>query len=169
MGTSGGDGMNAVVLRGVAVAAGLAAIGYGVDGVLTHQQATRPPNTVVWLIGGVLVHDALLVPATMLVGFLLTRLVPPPYRSVAQGALLVNAAVALSSLPLWRGYGGDPGNPTVNPLPYGRNLALVLAVVWAGAAALMVSRAVRARRGIIQSGDAGAARRSADRRRTRSG
>ncbi|WP_261567143.1 hypothetical protein [Frankia gtarii] len=133
-------------LRVVLVAAGLAALGYGVDGLLTMPRATRPSNAAAWLIGGIVVHDVLLVPATMLVGFTLSRLVRAPYRAVVQGALIVSGAVALMSLPLWRGYGGSVDNPSVNPLPYGRNLAIVLGAVWAGAALLMIGRAVRARR-----------------------
>jgi hypothetical protein len=80
-----------------------------------------------------------------LIGLVLARVVPPPYRAVAQGALIVSGSVALASLPLWRGYGGAPGNPSVDPLPYGRNLLIVLAAVWAGAGLIMMVRAVRVR------------------------
>ncbi|WP_116271843.1 hypothetical protein [Pseudofrankia sp. BMG5.36] len=136
----------ALVLRGLLAAAGLAVLGYGIHGLLTMERATHPLQAARWLIGGILIHDLVAVPVTAVVGLLLTRLVRAPYRAVVQGALLVSAAVALASLPLWRGYGGSPDNPTVNPLPYGRNLAIVLGAVWAGAAALIAVRAARARR-----------------------
>ncbi len=136
----------AIVGRGLLAAAGLAAVGYGVDGLVTMARATNPPQAARWLIGGFLVHDLVVFPVTAAAGFLLTRLVRAPYRAVVQGALLVSAAVALACLPLWRGYGGSPDNPTVNPLPYGRNLAIVLGAVWAGAAALIGVRAARMRR-----------------------
>ncbi|OHV33387.1 MULTISPECIES: hypothetical protein [Pseudofrankia] len=136
----------AAVLRGVLVVVGLAVIGYGVHGLLTMTRATHPPQAARWLIGAVLVHDLVAVPVTAIMGLLLTRFVRAPYRAVAQGALLVSATVALASLPLWRGYGGSPDNPTVNPLPYGRNLAIVLGAVWAGAAVVIAVRAMRARR-----------------------
>jgi hypothetical protein len=130
----------------VLAAAGLAAVGYGIDGLVAMQRDTNPTQAARWLIGGILIHDLFAVPVTAAVGLLLTRLVRAPYRAVVQGALLVSAAVALATLPLWRGYGGSPGNPSVNPLPYGRNLAIVLGAVWAGAAAVIVARALRARR-----------------------
>jgi hypothetical protein len=130
----------------VLTAAGLAAVGYGIDGLVAMRRDTNPTQAARWLIGGLLIHDLIAVPVTAAVGLLLTRLVRAPYRAVVQGALLVSAAVALASLPLWRGYGGAPGNPSVNPLPYGRNLAIVLGAVWAGAAAVIVARALRARR-----------------------
>ncbi|CAO5233448.1 hypothetical protein [Frankia sp. AgKG'84/4] len=127
-------------------AAGLAALGYGVDGLLTMTRATHPPQAARWLVGGVLVHDLVAVPVVAVVGLVLTRFVRAPYRAVVQGALLVSATVALSSLPLWRGYGGAADNPSVDPLPYGRNLAIVLGAVWAVAAVLITARALRARR-----------------------
>ena len=143
----GAPAVGVVVLRVLLAAAGLAAIGYGIDGLVARPRATNPPQAASWLIGGILVHDLLVVPVTAVVGFLLTRGVPAPYRAVLQGALLVSAAVVLAFLPLWRGYGGSPGNPSVNPLPYGRNLTIVLGAVWTGAAVLIVFRVVSARRG----------------------
>lgn len=134
------------VLRGGPAAAGLAAIGYGIHGLVGMRSATNPPNAAQWLVGGIVVHDLLVVPVTMAVGLVLTRLVPAPFRAVLQGALLISGAVALASLPLWRGYGGPADNPSVNPLPYGRNLAIVLGLVWACATAVIAVRAVRVRR-----------------------
>ena len=134
-----------VGLRWLAVGMGLAALGYGVDGLVTMSRATHPPQAARWLIGAVVLHDAVAVPVTAAVGLLVSRVVRAPYRAVVQGAMLVSAAVALASLPLWRGYGGAPGNPSVDPLPYGRNLLIVLAAVWAGAGLIMMVRAVRVR------------------------
>jgi hypothetical protein len=134
------------VARCLLALCGLAVIAYGVDGLLTMRGATNPPQAARWLVGGILVHDLVAFPVAALIGFLLTRLLKAPYRAVLQGALLVSAAVTLSTFPLWRGYGRSAGNPSVDPLPYGRNLAIVLGAVWAGAAGVLVVRAVRARR-----------------------
>jgi hypothetical protein len=120
--------------------AGLAGLGWGLAGFVSHPRQTVPSNALTWLVGGVLLHDAVLVPVVAVLGLVLTRLVRAPYRAVAQGALIVSGALALATLPQWRGYGGAPGNPTVDPLPYGRNLLLVLAAVWAVAAIIMASR-----------------------------
>nr|MDT0666796.1 hypothetical protein [Micromonospora sp. DSM 115978] len=109
-------------VRVLCLATGLAALGFGLAGLFGNPRPTDPPNSVAWLVGGVLVHDLVVAPAAVVVGFVLSRLVRPPYRSVVQGALIVSAAVAAASLPLWLGYGGAPGNWTVNPLPYRRNL-----------------------------------------------
>jgi hypothetical protein len=136
----------ALLARVLLALGGLATIGYGLHGLLTMQRATHPTQAARWLLGGLLIHDVVVFPVTAAIGFVLTRLVRAPYRAVVQGALLVSVAVALSSLPLWRGYGGAADNPSVDPLPYGRNLAIVLGLVWAGAAVVIVGRAVRLRR-----------------------
>jgi hypothetical protein len=140
----GGPWLGAV--RVLLTAAGLTAIGYGLHGLVIDRRATNPSNAVRWLVGGILVHDLLIVPVTAAVGLGLTVLVRAPYRAVLQGALLVSGAVTLATLPLWRGYGGPADNPTVNPLPYGRNLVIVLGLVWLAAALIIVARAVRSRR-----------------------
>jgi hypothetical protein len=63
-----------------------------------------------------------------------------------QGALVVSGAVSLVALPLVGGFGGNADNPSANPLPYPRNLAIVLAVVWGTAAVVVAVRVLRGRR-----------------------
>lgn len=131
--------------RGLAALAGLAVAGYGVAGLMTHTRATHPANSLAWLLTGIVAHDAVVVPVIALIGLVLSRTVPGPYRAVVQGALIVSGSVALASLPLWRGYGGSPGDPSVDALPYGRNLLIVLGGVWAVASMLMAHRWWRSR------------------------
>lgn len=133
------------IARGLAALAGLAVAGYGIAGLVTHARATRPTNSLAWLLTGIVAHDAVVVPVIALIGLVLSRAVPRPYRAVTQGALIVSGSVILASLPLWRGYGGSPGNPSVNALPYGRNLLIVLGGVWAVALMLMAYRWLRSR------------------------
>ena len=68
---------------------------------------------------------------------------PVVARPVVQGALCVPGAVTLVALPLVGGLGGAAGGPSANPLPYPRNLALVLTVVWATAALLVTVGGLR--------------------------
>jgi len=138
--------------RWAAVAAGLAGIGYGVAGALGAYRLTNPGYAVRWLLAGIVLHDVVLAPLVAVAGLLVTRLVPGPYRAIVQGALIVSGALALATLPLWRGYTSNPGNPTVDPLPYGRNLAIVLGCVWFAAGALAAGRAWRSRRSPAPAG-----------------
>lgn len=134
------------IVRAALVLAGVAGLVYGVHGALGAHRGTNPVYSVKWAIVAIVLHDAVLIPVIAAVGWLLARLIPAPYRAVVQVALFVSGSVALMSVPLWRGYTSNPGNPTVDPLPYGRNLLLVLGCVWGGAAvALVVLRLRRPR------------------------
>ncbi|MGP3972160.1 hypothetical protein [Streptomyces sp. 6N223] len=108
---------------------GLAMIGLGAW-VLLFDAASRTPGQVAaWLAGAVVVHDLLLAPAVLLLGLAVRPL--RRVRGALRGALLVGGCVTLVALPpLLRP--GAPRNETVLPLDYGRNLALLLAVVAVG-------------------------------------
>lgn len=115
--------------------------------------ARWPPlsSALTWFAGGVIVHDALLVPLTLLLGVVLLRVVPGPYRGPVQGALVLSALLTLALLPLLSGRGRTPANPSQQPLPYTRNLLLVLLAVWAVTAVLALLRARRRRAGDVPS------------------
>ncbi|MGF7239385.1 MAG: hypothetical protein ACQSGP_31175 [Frankia sp.] len=134
------------VVRTVLVLIGLAALGYGVHGALGAHRLSNPRYSLTWAIVAIVFHDAVLVPAVAVVGVLLSRLLPAPYRAVVQVALFVSGTVALTSLPLWRGYTSNPGNATVDPLPYDRNLVIVLGTVWFVAAVILIVRRFRPKR-----------------------
>jgi hypothetical protein len=115
---------------------GLAAVFYGLRGLVTGGVATNWPQPAVWLLLGVLAHDLLLVPVVAAVGWVLARVVPGASRGVVQGGLLVAAVITLVALPALSGK-GDPRNPSLTPLDYPRNWLLVLgglAVVTTGLA-----------------------------------
>jgi len=121
------------------VGAGLAAYG----AYLLLAGARWPPlsSALTWFAGGVIIHDALLVPLTLLVGVALLRVVPGGYRGLVQGALVMSALLTVALLPLMSGRGRTPANPSQQPLPYTRNLLLVLLAVWLVTAALALHRA----------------------------
>ena len=127
---------------------GVAALVYGGIELLGTADRTNPPAAALWFAAGVVVHDFVFVPLVLLGAAVLVRWVPRVARTVVQGALFVSGAVFLSALPLVWGLGGAAGNPSANPLPYGRNLAIVLAVVWAVAALLVARRVLLARRSL---------------------
>ncbi|MBW5480491.1 hypothetical protein [Streptomyces bambusae] len=101
-----------------------------------------PLGVLVWLAGALVLHDGILAPSVLAVGLLL---VGRRRRGVWRGALLVAGSVVLLTLPLLVRPGAPP-NPSALPLPYGRNLAIVLAALAAVTAALIAVRRWRARR-----------------------
>ena len=114
------------VLRYGVGAVGLAAVLFGLHGLITGGVATNWPQPAVWLVLGVLAHDLVLVPSVAAAGWVLARVVSPAARGVLRGGLLVAAVVTLVAVPVLSGK-GDPRNPSLTPLDYPRNWLLVLA------------------------------------------
>lgn len=120
-------------------ALGVAAVLFGLRGLVTGGVATHWPVPAVWLVAGVLAHDLVVVPVVAAVGWLLARVVPAPVRPVVRGGLLVAAAVTLVALPAIGGR-GDATNASLTPLPYVRNWLIVLAAIAVATAVLAVVR-----------------------------
>jgi hypothetical protein len=132
----------------VGLVVGGAVMAVGVRGVLDQAAGTDPGALLVWVVGADLVHDLVLAPVAILVGWLVGRRVRGPWRAPVQAALVASGIVLLVGWPLLRGYGRDtrPDNPTVAPLDYSTAVLTVLAVVWVGALAWGGVRTWRARR-----------------------
>ena len=115
----------------ITAAVGWAVIGWGVFGIFSNSLDTRPANLAKFVVGGALLHDLLIAPVVIVAGVLLARSVPARARGPVQAALAVSAIVALFAWPLVRAYGLAANNPTSLPHNYGRNLLVILGVVWA--------------------------------------
>ena len=83
------------VLRWTLGAAGVAAIGYGALRILEQSRYTHPSKLLIWLIGALLVHDAIIAPIVIGLGALLTRVVPGRARGYLQGGLVVAGLVSV--------------------------------------------------------------------------
>nr|WP_093879062.1 hypothetical protein [Streptomyces sp. TLI_105] len=110
------------VLRYGLGALGVALVGLGAWLVVAEPD---PLGVLVWLAGALVLHDGILAPLVLAVGLLL---VGRRRRGLLRGALLVAGSVVLVTLPLLVRPGAPP-NPSALPLPYGRNLAIVLVAV----------------------------------------
>jgi hypothetical protein len=124
----------------LSAAVGWAVIAAGLRGIVTNSLDTRPANLARFVVGGALLHDLIVAPVVILLGVVLARTVPPAARAAVQAALAITGIVALFSYPLVRAYGLAAHNPTSLPHNYGRNLLLVLGLVWAVAAAAAIRR-----------------------------
>lgn len=135
------------VARLLVGALGLAVIAYGVAGLLDEPAYVDRRGVLRWLVAGLLVHDLLFAAVVFAVGRAALRARPgrgpaPWVRRTLLGGVAAGVAATLTALPaLLRP--GTPPNPSVLPLDYGRNLALV----WAGiAVATGVVLVIRRRR-----------------------
>jgi hypothetical protein len=120
--------------------AGVAAAAWGV--VLLLDRPDDLTSVLVWAVGGVLVHDLVVAPLTVVVGALLVRVVPPgarvPVLLLVAGWALVGMAVGN----VLSGQGGKPDNPSLLTGSY----VAAWSVLTVAVAAVVVVVVLRARR-----------------------
>lgn len=116
-----------------AIALGWALVIGAVVGALGDGRLRGVGSWVRWLLGAALVHDLVVLPAVVAVGWALSRFVPPAWRTPVRIAATVGAIVTATVWPIARRWGARDDNPSILPLPVGRNL-LVLLIVLAVAA-----------------------------------
>lgn len=130
----------------VGLAVGWALMAYGIWGALANADRTEPIQLAAYVIGAAVLHDAIVVPVVVAVGWLASRWLPPAARGPVRGALALSAILVVFAYPLVRRLGAHPTNSSALPLHYGPNLALVLGVVWIVTVVLVVARFRRQRR-----------------------
>lgn len=134
------------MVRALTAATGLAALAYGVEQILSGGTVTDAGAVLTWLAGALLVHDGLLAPLALAVGWALARLLPATPRRVVVTGLFIAGCLVLVALPPLLAP-GVPDNPTTTPRDYSRGL-----LVWLGVdllltlAVLLAGLAVRRRR-----------------------
>ena len=122
-------------------ALGVAVAAYGAW-LLLQEDFADLVDTAVWLAGGVVLHDFVLVPLTLLLGLVLIRLLPANLRAPAAGGLVVLGTVTLMAVPVLGGWGANADNPTI----LDRNYTVGWLVV-AGVTMLVVVLTIALRRG----------------------
>ncbi|MEU6651496.1 hypothetical protein ABZ904_19135 [Streptomyces sp. NPDC046900] len=124
------------VTRLLTGAVGLTLMGVGASLLLDVPDLT---GVLVWLGGAVVLHDALIAPLVLLIGWVLVR---GGVRGPVRGALLVAGALTAVALPVLL-RPAKPANSSVLPLDYPRNWLLTLAAVATVTALLPAVRAIR--------------------------
>ena len=128
----------------VVIAAGWALIGWVVAGVLREADRTHPGSWATWVIGAALVHDLVVLPLVLLVGLGLSNAIPPAWRPPIRAAVTVVVVIGLATWPTVARFGARADNPSILPLPAGRNLVLLAGALLLAA---LVAGWIRARRG----------------------
>lgn len=134
-------------VRVIVATAGVAAVAYGVWLVL-RMSPEQLVSAVLWLGGGVVLHDAFLAPAVVVLTLIATRYLPSSARTPVALVGLVWGTVTVMALPVLSGRGGGDENATLVDRPYAwawlvlSLLAVTVATVWA------VVRARHATRGV---------------------
>jgi MFS family permease len=137
------------VVRIVLVWLGVLVIAYGAYTMVTTLKPTRIQGLAIWLLGAVILHDAILSPFVVLVGVLLRR---AGRRLRAWAVVVIQAAVVLGTvlaavvLPEIAAKHHGRKNPTVVPFDYVTRLVVTELVLVAVVVAVLAVAAVLSRR-----------------------
>ncbi|NYJ07226.1 hypothetical protein [Petropleomorpha daqingensis] len=115
--------------RWLFVVPGLAAVGYGAVGLLTAGNSVPLSAWATWFIGSALLHDLVIAPIWIGLGWLTTRFLPAAARPPLVVGGAVTGVLTLVALPFVFAPGRDPANPSFLPRDYGRNLLLIDAAI----------------------------------------
>jgi hypothetical protein len=112
MGLAAGGAGVTLVLRVLLGAGGLAATVYGLS-MLDDRGPDDLRAAVTWLVAGVLLHDAVLAPLTIVVCAVGAAVIPTRLRAPVTGAFLVLGSVTLVAVPVLGRFGARSDNPTL--------------------------------------------------------
>ena len=134
-----------LALRVLSGVAGVAMFAVAARYAAVRSIDVRPTLWVRWWVTAAVLHDAIVAPLAVAVGWAVVRFAPRIVKAPIQAGLILTAVVVAVSYPALRGYGRISSNPTYLPRHYGSGLLLALAVVWAACGAWALARAVRRR------------------------
>ena len=134
--------------RFVLVVIGVLVIAFGAYVLVTSVRPNRIVGLATWLLGAVILHDAILSPFVVGVGLLLRRAgraLTVWVLVVVQVAIVLGSVLALVVLPEIAAKHHGQKNPTILPFDYGTRLLLVEGVLLLVVVAVLVVGVVRAR------------------------
>ena len=114
-------------IRGLLGALGVLVGLYGAWLLLSRTDTDQLVSALVWLGGGVVLHDAVLAPLVVVVGVLAARVLPGVARAPVAVVGVVVGSLTLLSLPVL--LGREPANPTLLDRDYTTGWLLVAALV----------------------------------------
>ena len=130
----------------IAMMLGGGIMAFGIRGAVMDLQ-TSAPAVARWVVGADLLHDFIVAPLVVAIGWCVHRTVPDRWRVPIQAGLFATAITLVIGWPGWRGYGRHLvlDNPSVQPLDYTTAILTVLAVVWGVVAVWLAVRLNRSR------------------------
>jgi hypothetical protein len=107
-------------------------------GAVGNARHTKPLEWGAWIIGGAVLHDAVMAPIVFVFGGILRRGAPRRLRATITAGLTVTALVALATFPIFSGLGVRSDNPSHLPRDYWTGLGIVIGILWVGVGAVLV-------------------------------
>lgn len=109
--------------------AGIALGAFGVFRLVSETPIRSLLILALWLIAALVLHDAILAPSVVGVGWLLRRYVPDRGRRFVQLALIMSALVTVIAIPMIFLRGSQPAVKALLLRNYGANLILLLSMI----------------------------------------
>ena len=129
--------------RIVLAAAGILLLLYGAISLLTNVDVGTLLLLALWLIGAVVIHDGIVSPLVIGVGWALHRVVPPRARRYVQGGLIAAGLITVVAIPMIAQQGALPASKALLQQSFGGNLTLLLGIVGAVSLLLYAVRVAR--------------------------
>ena len=129
--------------RIVLALSGLLLGGFGVFRLLTEVPTGSLIKLVIWLLAALIIHDMVIAPAVVGLGWTLRRTVPDRGRRYLQVALITMVAVIVIALPMIVLRGSQPPVKALLLRDYAANLVLLIGLIAAVTAASYVVRVAR--------------------------
>jgi hypothetical protein len=116
---------------------------YGAGRLLTEIPTHSLVLLAAWLIGAVIIHDGLVSPVVVGVGWLLHRFVPARGRGYLQAWLIMGALVTIIAIPMIHLRNSQPAIKAILRQNFAGNLSLILGIIGAGT---LIAYAIRVAR-----------------------
>jgi hypothetical protein len=117
---------------------------YGVFRLVTEIPNANLTVLALWLLAALVIHDGVVAPAVVAVGWAVAHVVPARARRYLQGGLVVAALVTVVAVPLiYREGGTQPAVKAILRQDYGGNLTLLLGIIAAASLLLYAARVAR--------------------------
>lgn len=111
---------------------GIAGVLLGLFGVFRLLTQVPPSALVIlalWLVGALVIHDGILSPVVVGVGWAVARVVPPRARRYLQGALIMAALVTVIAIPMIYRQDSQPRSKSMLLQDFGANLTLLIGII----------------------------------------
>ena len=102
---------------------------FGVFRLLTQVPPFALLILALWLLGALVIHDGILSPIVVAVGWAIARAVPPRARRYLQGALIMTALVSVVAIPMIYRQDSQPRSKSMLLQNFGGNLTLMLGII----------------------------------------
>lgn len=129
--------------RIVLAAAGLALVLFGAYRMLTAIPFHNVVFVALWLVAALVIHDGILSPLVVTVGWVLRRVVPDRARRYLQAALIISGLVTVIAVPMIYLRGSQPAVKAILLRDYWANLTVIIGVVAVAALVLYAVQVAR--------------------------